>query len=182
MLCSNTAWADAGGGAALYAHVQYATYVGGRRGVGVESSCGVKQGCPLSPTLFGLLLDGQHWALSGRRPKRGASAPLWPPGAGPGLCGRLLPAGHLAGPPAEPPRHSTRLPDLRGHEAQVSTRPRCWSLARRRAMDWHGRRGGARREQQRLTRSGAAAEGNVMQTHSPKGQAYSRLNGALLAG
>ena len=66
---------------ALYAHAQYAIHVGGRRGVSVESSCGVKQGCPLSPTLFGLLLDGLHWALLD-----GA------PGAAPQLCcGRPVP-------------------------------------------------------------------------------------------
>ena len=65
----------------LYADAQYAIHVGGRRGVALRSGCGVKQGCPLSPTLFGLLLDGLHAALL-------ADAP----GAGPRLqCGRLVP-------------------------------------------------------------------------------------------
>ncbi|KAK9843527.1 hypothetical protein WJX81_007413 [Elliptochloris bilobata] len=65
----------------LYSNAEYAINVGGRRGVGVRSTRGVKQGCPLSPTLFGLLLDGLHWALL-------AGAP----GAGPQLaCGRSVP-------------------------------------------------------------------------------------------
>ena len=69
---------------ALYAHAQYAIHVNGRRGVSVESRCGVKQGCPLSPTLFGLLLDSLHWALLD-----GA------PGAAPQLCcGRPVPVGY----------------------------------------------------------------------------------------
>ena len=46
----------------------------------MRSERGVKQGCPLSPTLFGLLLDGLHWQL-----KAGA------PNAGPALaCGRRV--------------------------------------------------------------------------------------------
>ncbi|KAK9833991.1 hypothetical protein WJX81_001172 [Elliptochloris bilobata] len=65
----------------LYSNAEYAINVGDRRGVGVRSTRGVKQGCPLSPTLFGLLLDGLHWALL-------AGAP----GAGPQLaCGRSVP-------------------------------------------------------------------------------------------
>ena len=65
----------------LYQHAEYAISAGGRRGAGVPSVCGVKQGCPLSPTLFGLLLDGLHWALM-------AGAPA----AGPALaCGRRVP-------------------------------------------------------------------------------------------
>ena len=65
----------------LYSNAEYAVRAGNRRGPGVQSECGVKQGCPLSPTLFGLLLDGLHWALL-------AGAP----GAAPQLaCGRLVP-------------------------------------------------------------------------------------------
>ena len=60
---------------------EYAISVGGRRGAGVQSACGVKQGCPLSPTPFGLLLDGLRWALLAHAP-----------GAGPPLaCGRRVP-------------------------------------------------------------------------------------------
>lgn len=55
----------------LYADAEYAMHVGGRRGAGVESSIGVKQGCPLSPTLFGLLLDGLHAALLEGAPEAG---------------------------------------------------------------------------------------------------------------
>ncbi|KAK9819062.1 hypothetical protein WJX81_004721 [Elliptochloris bilobata] len=65
----------------LYSNAEYAINMGGRRGVGVRFTRGVKQGCPLSPTLFGLLPDGLHWALLA-----GAS------GAGPQLaCGRSVP-------------------------------------------------------------------------------------------
>ena len=65
----------------LYTTADYAISVGGRRGDCARSACGVKQGCPLSPTLFGILLDGLHWALL-------AGAP----GAGPSLaCGRRVP-------------------------------------------------------------------------------------------
>lgn len=40
----------------LYTQVQYTPTVSGRRGVGIEASCGVKQSCSLTPTLFRLLL------------------------------------------------------------------------------------------------------------------------------
>ena len=42
----------------LYAVAQYAMKVGGRRGDCQVSITGLKQGCPLSPTLFGIFLDG----------------------------------------------------------------------------------------------------------------------------
>ncbi|KAK9839212.1 hypothetical protein WJX81_001712 [Elliptochloris bilobata] len=65
----------------LYSNAEYAINVGGRRGVGVRSTRGVKQGCPLSPTLFGLLLDSLHWALLAG--PRGAGSQL--------ACGRSVP-------------------------------------------------------------------------------------------
>lgn len=65
----------------LYTDADYAISVGGRRGACARSTCGVKQGCPLSPTLFGLLLDGLHWALMAGAPDAG------PPLA----CGRRVP-------------------------------------------------------------------------------------------
>ena len=34
--------------------------INGRSGKTVQSHTGVKQGCPLSPTLFGLYIDGMH--------------------------------------------------------------------------------------------------------------------------
>ena len=65
----------------LYHNTDYAISVGGRRGASARSACGVKQGCPLSPTLFGLLLDGLHWALMAGAP---AAGPLL-------ACGRRVP-------------------------------------------------------------------------------------------
>jgi hypothetical protein len=44
----------------LYDGATVAVNIGGRMGASVPSETGVKQGCPLSPTLFGLFLDGLH--------------------------------------------------------------------------------------------------------------------------
>jgi hypothetical protein len=44
----------------LYATSSLAIKVGGRVGASIPSLTGVKQGCPLSPTLFGIFLDGLH--------------------------------------------------------------------------------------------------------------------------
>ena len=38
----------------------------GRRGKSIELTIGVKQGCSLSPTLFGLLRDGVHFDLKNK--------------------------------------------------------------------------------------------------------------------
>jgi hypothetical protein len=56
----------------LYANADYAMLILGRQGASVQSSAGVKQGCPLSPTLFGLLLDGLHRYLRATAPDAGA--------------------------------------------------------------------------------------------------------------
>ena len=47
----------------LYSSATIAIRVEGRQGPSVQSETGVKQGCPLSPTLFGLLADGLHRSL-----------------------------------------------------------------------------------------------------------------------
>ena len=47
----------------LYSTASVAVRVEGRQGPALPSRTGVKQGCPLSPTLFGLLADGLHRSL-----------------------------------------------------------------------------------------------------------------------
>ena len=44
----------------LYIHSEVAININGRIGMPALSKTGVKQGCPLSPTLFGLFADGLH--------------------------------------------------------------------------------------------------------------------------
>ena len=47
----------------LYSTASIAVKIQGQQGPAIQSETGVKQGCPLSPTLFGLLADGLHRAL-----------------------------------------------------------------------------------------------------------------------
>ena len=44
----------------LYGSATVAVKINGRQGLPLVSVSGVRQGCPLSPTLFGLLADGLH--------------------------------------------------------------------------------------------------------------------------
>ena len=49
----------------LYSNASVSVRVAGRHGPALPSRTGVKQGCPLSPTLFGLFADGLHAFLQG---------------------------------------------------------------------------------------------------------------------
>ena len=65
----------------LYANATVAMKIGDRTGQSLPSRTGLKQGCPLSPTLFGLFSDGLHRHLLQRCP-----------GVGPRLrCGTRVP-------------------------------------------------------------------------------------------
>ena len=55
----------------LYQQCTYSIKVEGRSGASFESQAGVKQGCPFSPTLFGLVADGLHRALLSQCPHVG---------------------------------------------------------------------------------------------------------------
>ena len=57
----------------LYSGCRIAVQIGGWVGPSVPSCTGVKQGCPLSPTLFGLFMDGLHRFLQSRCPSAGVS-------------------------------------------------------------------------------------------------------------
>ena len=55
----------------LYEGCDVAINIEGRVGQSLPSQTGVKQGCPLSPTLFGLFLDGLHRHLQHTCPDAG---------------------------------------------------------------------------------------------------------------
>lgn len=55
----------------LYQDSTLAVNINGRYGKSVPSKTGLKQGCPLSPTLFGLFADGLHRFLKLRCPQEG---------------------------------------------------------------------------------------------------------------
>ena len=56
----------------LYRNAQLAVKVNGRAGVSMHPDIGVKQGCPLSPTLFGLVFDALEKHLEAAVPGVGA--------------------------------------------------------------------------------------------------------------
>jgi hypothetical protein len=55
----------------LYADTSVRMKVQGRTGVSLPSETGLKQGCPLSPTLFGLYVDGLFNYLDTHCPDEG---------------------------------------------------------------------------------------------------------------
>jgi hypothetical protein len=52
----------------LYANSTLAMKIGNKAGIRLPSTTGLKQGCPLSPTLFGLFADGLHRCLLSQCP------------------------------------------------------------------------------------------------------------------
>jgi len=59
----------------LYSGCTVSVKVNGRTGKSLPSQSGVKQGCPLSPTLFGLFADGLHRFLRSHCPADGVLLP-----------------------------------------------------------------------------------------------------------
>ena len=55
----------------LYANCQVAVKVQGHVGASIHTTTGLRQGCPLSPTLFGLFTDGLHHYLQQLVPSAG---------------------------------------------------------------------------------------------------------------